>query len=67
MGWEVFVFVTTKYEYDFIVTLDIHSWGLNAWSLGYSCVALWQFSYLPAANRAVLGWIPDSRVARGSE
>ena len=32
-------------------TLDIYSWVLNAWSLAYSCVAFWQFSYLPAGGR----------------
>jgi hypothetical protein len=33
-------------------TLDIYSWLLNAWLLGNSCVAYWQFSCLPAGGQS---------------
>ena len=47
-------------------TLDIYSWVLNAWSLAYSCVAFWQFSYLPAGGRHTTTQVYGRKLAMSS-
>jgi len=50
----------------FLFTLDVfYSGVLNAWSLGNSCVAYWQFSCLPAGGRCTTTTQTRSLTDRG--